>query len=779
MSATARSFLRFFEEATGRAPYAYQVALGEATDLPAVLDVPTGAGKTHALLVSWLYGRRIAGSAPRRLVYALPMRTLVEQTRDVAEAVLERLGLRDEVAVHVVQGGEPDTRSWREDPDRDQILVGTIDMLLSRALGRGYGESRFAWPISFGLLNNDCRWVFDEVQLMGPARTTSAQLDGLRAALGTIRPTETIWASATVKSETLTTVDRPQLGHVLRLPDEDLEGVLGQRLDAVKWLRRVEDTGDVKALARTLAEHHERGSRTLVVVNRVRRAQDLYRALTGISAADVVLLHSRFREPERASVAASALADELPDEGRIVVATQVIEAGIDLSARLLATDTAPWSSVVQRLGRCNRYGERDEAFVLWLDGGALTPRTAPPYRVDDLDAARAALLELAESGSSLSPRRVGRVSVAEHREEPAVLRRRDLLDLFDTAPDLSGLDVDVSPFVRDADRRSASVVFRDVPAGDGRHLDEPRATRRELVDVPIGDLASLTAWIEDFSAGGWRPAGRRAIVPGATVLLRAAEGGYDSQLGWTGTRTGPVAVLSPVSPEPVEGFATELSNEGRSWVGLHEHLDAVGSAAAGLAALAPDFRLALTSAAALHDLGKAHEAFQRMLLSSVPNDADPPNGPGPWAKSKFRGGTHERRFFRHELASTLALLAADGVLPAGAPRPLVEYLVAAHHGRVRLSIRPAPGEEPEHEGRRRALGVCDGDALPAVLTPLGEVAPTVLSLDVMELGGGGDGDGDGESWTVRALSLRDDPALGPFRLAFLEALLRIADWRGS
>src|SRR5262249_54043923 len=154
-------------------------------------------GKTLALIVSWLYSRRELGRGPRRLVYALPMRTLVEQTAQVACDVRDRLGLsEEELPVHVLMGGAGrPADDWRRHPEDDQILVGTIDMLLSRALNRGYAESRFAWPVSFGLLNADCRWVFDEVQLMGPALTTSAQLDGLRSKLGTALPCETIWVS--------------------------------------------------------------------------------------------------------------------------------------------------------------------------------------------------------------------------------------------------------------------------------------------------------------------------------------------------------------------------------------------------------------------------------------------------------------------------------------------------------------------------------------------------------------------------------------------------------
>ena len=54
---------------------------------------------------------------------------------------------------------------------------------------------------------------------------------------------------------------------------------------------------------------------------------------------------------------------------RIIVATQAIEAGVDISSKTLVTELAPWSSMVQRFGRCNRYGEhnQDGARILWVD----------------------------------------------------------------------------------------------------------------------------------------------------------------------------------------------------------------------------------------------------------------------------------------------------------------------------------------------------------------------------------------------------------------------------
>ncbi len=81
------SFECFFEKATGNLPYDYQARLAEAAPWPALLEAPTGAGKTEAIVLAWLWRRRYAGDeirkqTPRRLVYCLPMRVLVEQTEE-------------------------------------------------------------------------------------------------------------------------------------------------------------------------------------------------------------------------------------------------------------------------------------------------------------------------------------------------------------------------------------------------------------------------------------------------------------------------------------------------------------------------------------------------------------------------------------------------------------------------------------------------------------------------------------------------------------------------
>src|SRR5690606_22254638 len=163
-------------------------------------------------VLGWLWRRRHGTDAQRReagrrLIFCLPMRTLVTQTHANVLRWRERLGLAErDLGVHLLLGGAVDSQ-WEERPDRDAILIGTQDQLLSRALLRGYGMSRFRWPVHFALLNNDCTWVLDEVQLMGVGASTAAQLQAFREKIGTVGSAKTVWMTATLDEGRLNTVD--------------------------------------------------------------------------------------------------------------------------------------------------------------------------------------------------------------------------------------------------------------------------------------------------------------------------------------------------------------------------------------------------------------------------------------------------------------------------------------------------------------------------------------------------------------------------------------------
>ena len=160
------TFPDFFKAATSNPHYDYQGRLAGSPCESRLINIPTGLGKTAAVVLAWLWNRVHLQNPnwPRRLVYCLPMRTLVEQTAGEVEkwitAILAdndgKLALSPEtkdklqwLAKHspsILMGGE-DAGEWDLHPEREAILIGTQDMLLSRALNRGYGMSRYRWPM--------------------------------------------------------------------------------------------------------------------------------------------------------------------------------------------------------------------------------------------------------------------------------------------------------------------------------------------------------------------------------------------------------------------------------------------------------------------------------------------------------------------------------------------------------------------------------------------------------------------------------------------------------
>lgn len=760
----------------GARPYPYQIELAES-GLPDVLRAPTGSGKTLAAILPWLY-RRIAhpdtavrdGTA-RWLVVVLPQRALVEQTVESARRWVGALNAP--VGVHVLMGGEDSgDREWKTHPDTERIFVGTQDMVLSRLLMRGFAESRAAWPMSFGLLHTGVQFVFDEVQLMGPGLPTSLQLQGLRETFGTVLPCRTMWMSATIDPAELTTVD---LRRPLTVVDvTDGVGELARRMAATRTIYRLEIGTESKwypadLAARAVAEHRP-GTRTLVVVNTVGRAMDVHAQLVKLDPdAAVVLLHSRFRPADRASNTAVALR-EPEANGTIVVATQVLEAGVDVTSDLLITEIAPWPSIVQRAGRCNRDGRAADARILWtVPPGA---KGHLPYAAADLESAAVGLAAL--EGRPVTGQELAEQKVAVSPQIHPVLRRRDLVDLFDTAPDLAGDDIDVSPFIRDADDRSVSVAWRRFDSDDMLAVH-----RSELCQAPIVEIRGMLksdprrAQIWDQVAGAWRTAQKDDVRPSAVIVLDARHGGYLPERGFdTRSRQAVEPVVVPIpAPEAVD--LDPLSTACGEWVSLADHLMETQTAARTLIArfgagvdLASPLRDAIATAALLHDVGKAHPVFQASLIAA--NSDDPPPGEGLWAKSPGRRPLrHNPRHFRHELVSALWLRSAAAQLLAGELEPdLVVYLAAAHHGKVRVTIRGLHDEPPDI-----ILGVQDGSHTIGFSLPDQEIPPMVVSLGATTHGV--------DSLTGRALALRDRNDLGPFRLAFCEALVRAADWQAS
>jgi CRISPR-associated endonuclease/helicase Cas3 len=754
------NFADFTARATaGMRPYPYQVRLADE-GLPDVLNVPTGAGKTLAAVLPWLY-RRINGVEDTRwLVVVLPQRSLVEQTTRQVRQWLGNLDL--DVDTHVLMGGQDSgSRNWMTDPDRTRIFVGTQDMVLSRLLMRGFAEPRPSWPRSFGLLHAGVQFVFDEVQLMGPGLATSLQLDAFRHDLGIALPCRSMWMSATVDLIKFRTADFRRKLVTHGLADDDREhDDLRMRLNATRTVEELELDADAKNPARQLATRvlteHCPGTRTLVACNTVDRATKLYQELGKLKPeARLVLLHSRFRPADRHEHAEAAVATT----NAIVVSTQVLEAGVDLTSRTLITELAPWSSIVQRAGRCNRDGKEAGARLLWLEPPA--GRDAHlPYDAEELANTATALREL--QGQAMTGEGLAARDVKEAEPEHRLLRRSDLIGLFDTAPDLAGNDVDVSPFIRDDEDRSVFVAWRDLAQLDS---SDQTLGREELCPAPIGQIRALVegdrVQVYDQNDGRWRRALRKDIRPTALLVLDAARGGYLPEIGLSTASRTPVEPVPPPSVTQDASSTDPTSTGARRWVELEEHLaDTEHAAAKLLDELRPHLteqqREAVRLAARYHDLGKAHPVFHASLARST--DQPPARTDVVYAKSPGdKPLRHNPPGFRHELVSAL-LLRQSGLLDGVAERDLVVYLALAHHGKVRLAVRGRDGE-PAH----RILGVTEGDET----LDNSIVAATALSLAPARLGEG--------SFTDRALLLCERADLGPFRLAFCEAVVRAAD----
>ena len=346
-------------------------------------------------------------------------------------------------------------------------------------------------------------------------------------------------------------------------------------------------------------------------------------------------------------------------------------------------------------------------------------RLSPPYDADELRDARDTLLGLADAAPvHLSP-------PGDIDPPLRVVRRKDLDDLFDTDADLTGFDVDISPYVRDADDTDVRVFWKELPVSQEA---PPKPGGEELCAVPIGAarkwIAAVkraavapvffvrdTQWQRGTGQPGTAPPGWRALRedpwPGLTILADVTAGGYlggKGGKGFTGVRRH--------RPEPVEASAGMESNargeesdghgedprsESAAPVLLKDHLRHVVREAGDLCdALRVDAptRKTVVRAARWHDVGKAHEVFRETMRNGL--DGHTVQEDSLLAKTVGRNLRHGRPYFRHELASALAFLAAEGWTRDA---DLGAFLIAAHHGKVRMNLRALPRERPPSDPR--------------------------------------------------------------------------------
>lgn len=399
LSISSNEFRDFYRALWDRDPFPWQerVATHTATGgrWPAGIALPTGSGKTSCLEIALFslvcQAARLPSerTAPRRIFFVIDRRVVVDEAHEhavrIARALLsshddilvrvaenlKELSLSDvPLTVHRMRGGTLRDMVWARNPAQAAIILSTVDQIGSRMFFRGYGVSRRMAPIHAALTANDSLVLLDEAHCARPFASALSAIERYRTwgERPISLPFQHVVLSATLPSDLQS--DSEGLS-----ADDREHAVLGPRLRASKPARiqiaknaRGENSRD--RLAEALADEGRsmiaRGRKTVaIMVNRVHTARLIRDRLRDAPELDVLMMTGRMRSLDRDAVlrdwksAINVLeTGRLPARPLLLVATQCLEVGANLSFDGLVTECASLDALRQRFGRLNRFPER-------------------------------------------------------------------------------------------------------------------------------------------------------------------------------------------------------------------------------------------------------------------------------------------------------------------------------------------------------------------------------------------------------------------------------------
>ncbi len=376
-------------------PFPWQARLArqvvESGKWPSLLDLPTGSGKTAVIDIAIFALACRPEHFPRRTIYVVDRRIVVDQVARRVERISERLaqqsadpvvgevaerlraifgGDKDVPPIHLAElrGGIAMDTSWCLRPDMPAVLVSTVDQVGSRLLHRGYGVKDYMLSVHAGLTGNDCLYVLDEVHLSQPFAET---LDAIQRDRGDRSGLPDRLHVVQLSATPGTDVDS-----AFRLEADDRNSetcpVLARRLAArknavAKVVGRPEERAEesLPPFMKEVAQSHT--GTVAVIVNRVETARRVAELLEECGD-DVLLVTGRMRPLERDELL-SQFADRIVT-GRdrsvghprlFLVGTQSLEVGADFDVDALVTECASWDALRQRFGRVDRDGLLSEA----------------------------------------------------------------------------------------------------------------------------------------------------------------------------------------------------------------------------------------------------------------------------------------------------------------------------------------------------------------------------------------------------------------------------------
>jgi CRISPR-associated endonuclease/helicase Cas3 len=560
-------------------PYQEQVFNLLAAGKNVILQAPTGAGKTRAALYPFFQSRipnsPIYGKLPRKCIYSVPMRVLANQ---FIETFQKEDDVPKDITIAIQTGDQPNDRELTSD-----LIFATIDQTLSSFLLNPYSLSKRKANLNAAAVMG-AYLVFDEFHLYDPISTLPTTLHMLQLLNGV---TPFVLMTATFSQDMLKGLANALKAEVV--PKDDAEREHFKALKSQKKVRRyhvVEQTLSAEAI---LGVHE---TRSVVICNTVDRARILFEELlqksTGI---ELLLLHSRLLPEDRKGIEQQIrqrfAKDDTSGRSLIIVSTQAIEVGVDITSTRLHTELAPANAIIQRAGRCARYeGDQGDVFIypyVTQEGETVDLcERVNPYKGQDEEF----LITLAEfralSGQVLDFAHEQRIITAAHNKADRNIISQLTSDHFTHRSRIFGVmsgskRADVSHLIREVFQQNITISSNpnslldspfDAPAfgifpatlekyvtewlqrGDMLNIDAVHC----LIDLATHPDFPADAYADNNVRYKWATARTVKDIHGARVLVvHPAVATYDPILGFLADRGGTWEAKLPIGEARSEG----------------------------------------------------------------------------------------------------------------------------------------------------------------------------------------------------------------------------------
>lgn len=312
----------------------YQEKAGEQKD-SLFITLPTGLGKTETAL-NWFKNQ-----GTNRLFYVLPTRSTINTMFKRLEKLYPNItGVLHSSFESFLFREKGETDFYAYKTLQKNVTVITPDQLFLILMNKGhFGEKE--------ILFADSSFIFDEIHTYGPKPFY------LMKYLLHYLKTE-FQAPVCVMSATFPNLLKQELSFLNAedlLEDKRVKQIYN-RLDRVKPLYYPKN---METDLEKIISDYRKGKNVLVVLNTVKQSQNIYSNLLekGVKKSDIELLHSRFIQKHRRKKAEN-IEKFQQAQGKIFVATQIVEVSLDISFDVLYTELSPVDSLSQRFGRINR-----------------------------------------------------------------------------------------------------------------------------------------------------------------------------------------------------------------------------------------------------------------------------------------------------------------------------------------------------------------------------------------------------------------------------------------